>query len=117
MINLRTVILGIITIAFMGGLIYLQIYLSKLQNKGFGFILPIISVSTSLFIILSMAASAQYMPLDILNIFSAPMLMFIFFLFNIPTIIFLVIYFICRESIKKSKEKNGEIYKMNIQDL
>jgi len=111
--------------------IFWQIYLSKRENKWFGRILPIVSFIFSLFIFINTAffgnsgtmttyrfigdngqeisyiGSEAYISTPIITIISN------FFLFNIITLILLVIYFICRENLKK----NREIDKMAIQDL
>ncbi|MCL1858294.1 MAG: hypothetical protein FWF92_03580 [Oscillospiraceae bacterium] len=128
----------ILTIFFMIAVIILihqaifwQIYLSKLENKWFGRILPIVSFIFSLFIFINTAffgydgtmttyiytnyngqtisyiGSEAYKSTHIITIISD------FFLFNVITLILLVIYFICRENLKKNKE----IEKMAIQDL
>jgi hypothetical protein len=93
---------------FLPGIIILQIFLSKRENKWLGLILPMISFLFSIMsvftVIVFFGKSSDQ------NIMQFIML---FLVYNIPTIILLVIYFACREKFKKKKE----IDKMNIQDL
>ncbi|MDD5945114.1 MAG: hypothetical protein PUD43_05295 [Clostridia bacterium] len=86
----------------------LQIFLSRLDSRIPGLILPVISFIISLLYVFNM-----YGPLDgagFMFIFSVIM---VFLITNIPTAVFLVIYFVCREKRRKRKQ----IDKMNIHDL
>lgn len=97
-----------LVLAIIIGSIVLQIFLSKRENKWFGRILPIISFLMSLIYPLNMATPQGGISID----FVFEMLI-VFLIPNIPTVVFLVIYFACRESMRKKKQ----IEKMNIQDL
>lgn len=93
-------------IIFLAGIIILQIFLSKRENKWLGLILPAISV---IFSIIGALGLAFYDSTEQIIIGC----IVVFLLWNIPTAILAAIYFACREKIKKNKE----IDKMNIQDL
>jgi len=101
---LPIIIMGI----FLPGIIILQIFLSKRENKWLGLILPIISVLFSIMTLITVPIMGD-LPVGERIVQSIRLL----FVSNIPTIILLVIYFACREKFKKKKE----IDKMNIQDL
>lgn len=118
------------------GIVFLQIYLSKKQNKWVGLILPLICLVISIFTVLGMASfniftketlttikengeivnevirnTTNKNNIDLASlIFSSIM---VFFISNIPTAIFIAIYVGCRGKMKK----NYELEKMNVQDL
>ena len=123
-------------ILFFGVLIWLQIFLSNKQNKWLGLIIPLICLLFSLIPMLalpmyttttstsvstesvtdgaiiyeeSVIHEPQKPSISLIIATVAP----IFIISNIPTIIFLAIYFACRER----RKKNLELEKMNIQDL
>ena len=126
----------IVFIALLVGMIFLQIFLSKKQNKWFGLILPLICLMFSLMAVLGSTAffmtgelSLQQLAPDgtvieetveVQNIGGSSdigativQMVVVFALHNIPTAILLVIYFACREKLNR----NTEVQKMNIQDL
>ncbi len=90
------------------GIIVLQVYLSKAENKRLGLILPAINVFFSIIVVLGMAFYGNESFGQIVM-----MILYVLFIYNIPTFILLGIYFACREK----RKKNKEIEKMNIQDL
>ena len=96
----------IITLLFLVAITLLQIVLSKRESKWSGLIIPIISFALSILWILGIP---YYLSLSGL-IFKV---ILVFIIANIPTAIFLIIYFICHKNVKKI----NEIDKMNIQDL
>jgi predicted RND superfamily exporter protein len=98
----------LLLIIFLGGIIILQVFLSKRENKWLGLILPIISIMFSILTVLGLAFYGNQSTVEIIF-----QLIMVFLLSNIPTIILLAIYFACREKFKK----NRELDKMNIQDL
>lgn len=127
-------ILGMIVyLAVIAGVIALQIFLSKKQNKWVGLILPLICLTFSIFAALSIptyftqsitestvsesgeivnnvvnnAADKNVLPSPILTTIS------VFWIYNIPTAILLAIYFAYREKLEMKKE----LEKMNIRDL
>ncbi|NCB52887.1 MAG: hypothetical protein EOM54_13600 [Clostridia bacterium] len=84
----------------------LQIFLSRRVCGWWGLILPIISFGVSLLYVLNIADTGSLWQNTVLIV--STML-----LANIPTLIFLAIYFVCRGKIKR----DVQIKKMNIQDL
>lgn len=95
-------------LAILAGGIFLQIFLSKKESKWFGLILPIITFTYSLLMIFGLAMTDDMSWWNILGLIASTLLVA-----NIPTVILLVIYFGCREKIKRKKA----LEKMNIQDL
>ncbi len=95
-------------------LCFLQAHLSKKANKWLGLIIPFVKIFISLLFImfayLSMASN-----LDDPRSLQHPIRTILFMggIFNIPTIVYLIIYFVCRSKIKQK----GEIEKMQIRDL
>lgn len=98
----------IITLALLAGIILLQIYLSKSESKWPGLVLPIISFLFGLLCPLSMCV-----PSEGINIGFVLEMVSIWLLANVPTLVFLAIYFGCRNKQRRSKQ----LTKMNIQDL
>lgn len=96
-----------VLIVIVGGIL-LQIFLSRRESKWPGLILPILSFLISLLYPLNMAAPAG----DLTAGFLAQMLM-VWLLGNIPTVVLLLIYAVCREKLRRSRQLD----KMNIQDL
>ena len=130
--NIAIIIIALLL--FLAGIVWLQIFLSKSNNKWLGLIIPIICFMFSLIMIFSMQvytnkgistvtsttngvtvtnklAAAQSEKPGIVPILAA--IIPVFLISNIPTLIFLAIYFACRERIKLKKELD----KMNVQDL
>lgn len=91
---------------FLVGAIFLQIFLSKKENKWYGLILPGITMIVSLFYCMNIMATGSFIQ-DIILIVTTLLLA------NIPTGILLIIYFICRDGLKKK----SQIDKMKIHDL
>lgn len=97
-----------VVLLFIAGVIWLQIFLSKRENKWPGLVLPIISFLFGSFYPLNMMAPSG----GVNSGFIFQMIM-VWLLGNIPTIIFLAIYFGCRGK----QRRNKQLDKMNIQDL
>lgn len=104
----NSLVLLLVTIGFFVGIILLQIFLSKRESKSLGLILPGINV---IFSIIGVLGMAFYQNESITQIIIQ--IIMVFLLLNIPTIILMAVYFVCREKMKRNKE----IDKMNIQDL
>lgn len=120
---------------FVIGGIILQIFLAKQKNKWLGIILPMLCLLLSIIPVLSvpmytsgeltmqqLAPDETVIEESIIEQHQQPIvnsgsaifqIIIIFLLYNIPTAILLLVYFACRESIKK----NSQLEKMNIQDL
>lgn len=99
---------SIIFLGILGGIVFLQIFLSTKENKKLGLILPGINFVIS--ILVSLIYLLNALTLDV-SIFIG--ITIIFIAYNIPTVILMAIYYACRNKHKKKHEIN----KMNIQDL
>jgi nicotinamide riboside transporter PnuC len=93
---IRLLIIALIVIC----VVILQIVLSRTKSKIPGLVLPALCFLFSLIVPLNMIAAN-----------SAAMLFWL--IVNIPTIILLLVYFVCRQQYKKK----NQIEKMKIQDL
>ncbi len=93
---------------------FLQAYLSKKENKWMGLIIPFVKIFISLLFI-SLLYINIISNLNNHNSFHHPFrnILFIGGIFNISTIVYFIIYFVCRNQIKHK----GEIEKMQIRDL
>lgn len=98
----------IIVLAFFVAVVLLQIFLSRRESKWPGLVLPIIAFLFGLLYPLNMIAPSAGVTAG----FIVQMIM-VWLLGNIPTIVFLAIYFGCREK----QRRNKQLEKMNIQDL
>ena len=118
---------------FIGGLIWLEIRMSKSQNKWYGLILPFVCFLFSLINVFSLASySIKTETIETLdengNVIStvtetketsiplrevATTAIPVFIFSNIPTLVLGGVYMSCREQIKK----DSEIEKINIKDL
>jgi TRAP-type C4-dicarboxylate transport system permease small subunit len=130
----RTAIAIIVMLLFFAGGIWFQIFLSKKKNKWLGLIIPLICFMFSIMTVLSLSmytntgitsvtetidgvkvtdktTTLQSEKSNMLSMLAT--VVPVFLISNIPTIIFLVIYFACREKLKL----RTELDKMNIQDL
>lgn len=82
----------------------LQVFLSRTDAPWPGLILPGISLLSSLVPLLNPAP-----PVDPLNLLLSLLIS------NIPTLILLAVYGVCRD--RRNRKKRSELNKMNIQDL
>ena len=98
----------LICLLFIAGVIALQVFLSKRENRWPGLVLPIISFLFSLLYPLNMTA-----PSEGASVGFVMQMLWVWLLGNVPTIVLLAIYFSCR----KKNRRNKQIDKMNIQDL
>lgn len=101
-------VLIFVVLFFIAGVIALQIFLSKSESKWLGLVLPIIAFLFSLLDPLNMAAPSEGVRAGFIV-----QMIIVWLLGNIPTIVFLAIYFGCRGKQRRNKQLN----KMNIQDL
>ena len=138
---IRTLFFFSFLLLICAGVVVLQVFLSKKENKWLGLILPIISFCVSLTVVFGMAVytilpteqTAVVQNIDengnvLEEIFIQPAnasqsdqpvasmvlaLGGVFLLYNIPTVVLMGIYFACRESQKRKKA----LEKMQVQDL
>lgn len=104
----RTLIAILIFLVLVVGTILLQIFLSKRESKWPGLVLPILAFLFGLLYPLNMIAPSEGVTVGFIF-----QMILVWVLGNIPTIIFLAIYFGCRG--KQSRKK--QLDKLNIQDL
>ena len=95
-----------------GGIVWLQVRLSKKENKWLGLIMPLICLLISLSAAFGLAFFA---PVDSTgnNVSMIFPVLYVFVLFNIPTVILVAIY----AGYRKKRKKNSEMEIMKIQDL
>jgi len=89
----------LILIMFLVGIVILQMFLSKRENKWVGLILPMINVIASMMAVYSMAFFHKKSFTEIIVQFSV-----IFISWNISTVSLISIYFTCRQKFKNKKE-------------
>lgn len=89
-------------------IILLQTFLSRLENKWFGLLLPIISLIGS-----SLPTIAYVFRAKFYYDYYSPSLVVGFVGANVFTLILFGIYFLCR----KTLQKNDQLKKISIQDL
>lgn len=108
-------IYGLVNILVFAGIIWLQVLLSKKENRWLGLILPIISLLYSIFVISLVSTYSYNMETgELVSMLPNPLgVLFIFILLNIPTLIFILIYLSQRKQIKRRKQLDT----MTIQDL
>ena len=118
--TVSTIISLIFLVAFVVGMIVLQVYLSKRESKIPGLVLPAITFSGELFILLNvvtnvvMTGAAAGNSVDSYSVFVTVLnAVLTLLVISMPTIVLLVIYFVCRRGMNRKKQ----IEKMNIQDL
>ena len=117
--TVSTIISLIFLIATM---IILQVYLSRRESKLPGLVLPAITFSGELFILLNVVTNVVMTSVadnavggvDSYDVFVTVLnTVLTLLVISMPTIVLLVIYFLCRRGMNRKKQ----IEKMNIQDL
>lgn len=103
----------LITLALLVGIVLLQIFLSRWESRWPGLILPVLSFLFSLCVTYGAALFAYMSTQDtgLGDVIISTLLLFLSY--NIPTLVLLAIYFVCRGKYNRKKQLN----KMNIQDL
>ena len=101
----RMTIMLVFVLGLLVGIVLLQIFLSKREGRWPGLILPLLTFLYSLLMACSAVAYNGEIP------WGAILASLI--LGNIPTVILLAIYAVCREKFRKQ----SELDKMNIKDL
>ncbi len=89
------------------GAIVLQIFLSRMESRVSGLILPGLNLVVSVLTVLLMVVNATSWGEIIATILSA------FLLLNISTVILLLIYYVCRRKYRRQNQMD----RMRIQDL
>ncbi|MCD7887601.1 MAG: hypothetical protein LUG44_08295 [Clostridiales bacterium] len=103
----RVTILLVFFLVLPIGAIVLQIFLSRMESRVPGLILPGLNLVVSVFTVLLMVAYVGSLAEVIATILSTLLL------FNIPTVILLLIYYVCRRKYRRQNQMD----KMRIQDL
>ena len=104
----RVGLLFFLLVLLLVGVILLQIFLSRRVSPWPGLVLPGLSFLYSLIVMLNVAILFDSSGWEIVSTF-----LIVFLLYNIPTLVLLVIYFACRGKYRRRRE----IDKMNAQDL
>lgn len=104
----RTIVTFILAMLLLAGIVFLQIFLSKREDKWPGLVLPIMAFLFGLLFPLNMIAPSEGVSAGFVF-----QLILVWLLGNIPTILLLAIYFGCRGKQRRRKQLD----KMNIQDL
>ncbi len=123
MIATKTIIIACVILLLVSvGAIALEVYLSRRESKVPGLVLPAITFSGELFILLNVvtnvvmtsAADNAVGGVDSYDVFVTVLnTVLTLLVISMPTIVLLVIYFLCRRGMNRKKQ----IEKMNIQDL
>ena len=120
--TVSTMISLIFLIAFVAAMIILQVYLSRRKSKVPGLVLPAITFPGELFILLNVVTNVVMTSVadnavggvDSYDVFVTVLnTVLTLLVISMPTIVLLVIYFLCRRGMNRKKQ----IEKMNIQDL
>ena len=120
--TVSTIISLIFLIAFVATMIILQVYLSRRESKLPGLVLPAITFLGELFILLNVVTNVVMTSVadnavggvDSYSVFVTVLnTVLTLLVISMPTIVLLVIYFLCRRRMNRKKQ----IEKMNIQDL
>ncbi|MCD7929484.1 MAG: hypothetical protein LUF86_04905 [Clostridiales bacterium] len=89
------------------GAIVLQIFLSRMESRIPGLILPGLNLVVSVLTVLLMVANTGSLAEIIATVLSTLLLL------NIPTLVLLLIYYVCRRKYRRQSQMD----KMRIQDL
>lgn len=91
----------IISLFFVAGILILQFYLTKMENKWIGLILPTLNL------LLSMVVFSIYIPTMLYGglIYNVINIFLLLLIPNIPTIALLLIYFIGRRKMKSKSQE------------
>ena len=103
MTNLRVLMILLVLAACFVGLIFLQIFLSRKRRR-----LPVLSFLLSLVLLCNVAYDPSRGVGQMVGVCLAT-----FVLGNLSTVIFLVVYFVCREKLRRDLQ----LEKMRVQDL
>lgn len=123
LIATKTIIIACVILLLVSvGAIALEVYLSRRESKVPGLVLPAITFSGELFILLNVVTNVVMTSVadnavggvDSYSVFVTVVnTVLTLLVISMPTIVLLVIYFLCRRGMNRKKQ----IEKMNIQDL
>lgn len=123
LIATKTIIIACVILLLVSvGVIALEVYLSRRESKVPGLVLPAITFSGELFILLNVVTNVVMTSVadnavggvDSYSVFVTVInTVLTLLVISMPTIVLLVIYFLCRRGMNRKKQ----IEKMNIQDL
>lgn len=123
LIATKTIIIACVILLLVSvGVIALEVYLSRRESKVPGLVLPAITFSGELFILLNVVTNVVMTSVadnavggvDSYDVFVTVLnTVLTLLVISMPTIVLLVIYFLCRRGMNRKKQ----IEKMNIQDL
>ena len=102
------IVFALLALVLCVGAVFLQVYLSKRENRFLGLLLPAATLLYAVLMVLNLSMSSE---LD--GWMQAGLVIRAFLVANIPTLVLLAIYWIARENAKRNKQ----LEKMNIQDL
>lgn len=102
------ILFALLALVLCVGAVFLQVYLSKKENRLLGVILP---ACTFLYSVLKVLSMTMALAMD--DWMEVGLVIRGFLVANIPTLVLLAIYWIARENLKRNKQ----LEKMNIQDL
>lgn len=97
----------LIGFVFLAGMIFLQVYLSRMERRWPGLILPMCSLAYALLVVFSLGFYDAHHGEMLAQV------VLVFILTNLPTVVLLAIYFACRSG----RRKKDELEKMKLQDL
>lgn len=110
----NAVLLFFVWVLVTAGAIYLEFRLAKTERKWPGLVLPLVTFLYSLLVLFSYASWDSIAPGSGVSIVGESVAFFFAFLIaNIPTFVFLAIYFAVREK----KKRDEQMEKMHIKDL
>ena len=110
----NAVLLFFVWVLVAAGAIYLEFRLAKTASKWPGLVLPLVTFLYSLLVLFAYASWDSIAPGSGVSIVGASVSFFFAFLIaNIPTLVFLAIYFAVREK----KKRDEQMEKMHIKDL
>lgn len=110
----NAVLLFLVWVLVTAGAIYLEFRLAKTTSKWPGLVLPLVTFLYSLLVLFAYPSWDSIAPGSGVSIVGASVSFFFTFLIaNIPTFVFLAIYFAVREK----KKRDEQMEKMHIKDL
>lgn len=110
----NAVLLFFVWVLVVAGAIYLEFRLAKTESKWPGLVLPIVTFLYSLLVFFAFASWDSIAPGSVVSIVGDSVaVLFAFLIANIPTFVFLTIYF----GVREKKKRDEQMEKMHIKDL